>query len=66
MTIVLPCVYRDDGQVHPEHMAKHWLCRIGMHKWSKRVNDSGRPYLTCLRCGKHDDNEGGAAPLGWN
>ncbi|MGY2873127.1 hypothetical protein ACVW00_000317 [Marmoricola sp. URHA0025 HA25] len=47
-------------------MAKHLLCRIGMHKWSKRVNDSGQPYLTCVRCGKHDDNEGAAAPLGWN
>jgi hypothetical protein len=24
-------------------MAKHLLCRIGLHKWSRRVNDSGQP-----------------------
>jgi len=47
-------------------MAKHVLCLIGMHKWSKRVNDSGQGYLTCVRCAKHDDNAGGSAPLGWN
>lgn len=62
----LPRLVSRGGQVHAEQMAKHLLCRIGLHKWSKRVNDSGQPYLTCLRCGKHDDNEGGAAPLGWN
>ncbi len=46
-------------------MAKRWRCRIGLHKWAKRVNDSGQAYLTCVRCGKHDDNDGGMAGLGW-
>ena len=46
-------------------MAKRLLCRIGWHTWSKRVNDSGQAYLTCVRCGKHDDNDDLAAPLGF-
>jgi len=61
-----PSLAERNAQVHAGLMAKHLLCRIGLHKWSKRVNDSGQPYLTCVRCGKHDDNEGAAAPLGWN
>lgn len=47
-------------------MAKAWRCRLAWHKWAKRVNDSGQAYLVCVRCGKQDDNEGAAAPLGWN
>ena len=54
------------GRVQCGEMAKHLLCLVGMHKWIKRVNDSGQSYLTCARCGKHDDNAGSAAPLGWN
>jgi hypothetical protein len=46
-------------------MAKHVMCHIRLHKWIKRVNDAGQPYLVCARCGKHHDNEGAAAPLGW-
>ena len=46
-------------------MARQLLCHVGWHKWAKRVNDSGQAYLVCVRCGKHNDNEGAAAPLGW-
>jgi hypothetical protein len=47
-------------------MTRDMRCLVGWHKWVKRVNDSGQAYLVCRRCQKQDDNEGAAAPLGWN
>ena len=46
-------------------MARTWRCRVGWHKWTKRVNDAHESYLVCMRCGKHDDNEGFVGTLGW-
>jgi hypothetical protein len=44
---------------HTEDMVKSLLCRVGWHKWQRRVTDDGGRYLVCARCGK----EGEASPL---
>ena len=36
-------------------MKRTGLCRLGWHRWVKRVNDSGEPYIMCARCGKDGD-----------
>ena len=31
-----------------------WRCRLGWHRWDKRVTDGGQSYLVCRRCDKED------------
>jgi hypothetical protein len=40
-------------------MATQLLCRVGRHAWKHKVNDEGRPYKECARCGKCAEQQGG-------
>jgi hypothetical protein len=43
---------------------KNWKCRIGWHRWAKRLNDSGETYLVCRRCAKYTDMPTHAPTMG--
>jgi hypothetical protein len=40
-------------------MAAKLLCRVGWHAWTHKVNDEGRPYKECARCGNCREQQGG-------
>lgn len=47
---------RGDDNAGPDKAPKQLRCRIGLHRWRKRLSDDGRPYKTCAICGDDEYN----------
>jgi hypothetical protein len=43
-----------------EAMAKHWRCRLRLHRWRIQKDYQGQRYRECRRCGAVS---GGSTPL---
>jgi hypothetical protein len=58
----------DPARLMPKEaaMAKHWRCRVRLHRWQRLRNPEGGWYRECRECGtQRDISRGPGGPTPW-